>query len=108
MNPEIAKHWENALNSFDDAKVAFQKGDSDHEIKKMLWMSVFHGMSMTKQLKTGGEESLIAGGIALDNLSQVEQLDTKQAFDKVLQALRGHHNLVPDGYNLPLPTGLDK
>ncbi len=108
MNPEIAKHWENALESFEDAKVAFKKGGPDHEIKGMLWMSVFHGMSMTKQLETGGEESLIAAGIGLENLRQVEQLDTRQAFDKVLQALRGYCNLVSDRYNLPLPTGLDK
>ena len=108
MNPKIAKCWNEALKSFDDAKVALKNGQPDSDIIKKLWMAIYHGQNITKLLETGGEESLIAAGTAIESLSQLERLNTRQAFDKVLQALREYRNLVPDEYNLPLPTGLDK
>ena len=108
MNPEIAKYWNEALKNFNDAKVAFKKGGSDSDIIKKLWTATSNGQFMIRKLNQGGEESLIAAGTAIETLSQLERLNTKQAFGKVLQALREYRNLVPDEYNLPLPIGLDK
>ena len=107
MNPEIAKYWNEALNDYNDAKVAFEKGESD-SIKKKLWMAICNGQLMTRLLNSTGEESLISAGTALDNLGQLEHLGTRQAFNKVSQALKEYRNLVPDEYNLPLPNGLDE
>jgi ABC-type microcin C transport system duplicated ATPase subunit YejF len=108
MNPEIAKYWNEALNYYNDAKVAFKKGESDSVVKEKLWGSITYGHLMTRLLNPTGEESVISAGTALDSLSQLECLGIRQAFNKVLQALKEYRNLVPDEYNLPLPTGLDK
>ena len=108
MKPEIAKHWKKAFENFDDAKLAFENGQLDSIIKEKLWASIVHGQAMTRHLRANGEESLIAASIAIESRSQLEQLSIKQAFEKVLKALREYRNLVPDEYNLPLPTGLQK
>ena len=106
MNPEIAKYWNKALEAFNTAKTNFENGEPDSEVKKVLWMAVSHGQFITRHLNIGGEESTIAAGTAIENLSQLERLDIRQAFDKVLKALKEYHNLIPDEYNLPLPTGI--
>jgi len=108
MNPEIAKYWNEALKSFDDAKVAFKKGKSDHDIKKKLSMAICHGQIMTRHLKTGGEEHLISVETAVKSMDNLEKFSIDHAFAVTLQALREYRNLVPDEYNLPLPTGLNK
>ena len=60
MNSEVSKYWNEALKYFNDAKVAFERGDSDSAIKKELYMSVCNGHFMNRELKTEGEESLIS------------------------------------------------
>ena len=107
MNPEIAKYWNEALKDYNDAKVDFQKGDSDSIIKQKLWMAICNGQLMTRLLNSTGEESLISAGTALDSLGQLERLGTRQAFNKVMHALKEYHNLVSYEYNLPLPTDLE-
>jgi len=106
MNPEIAKYWNKALEAFNTAKTDFENGEPDSEVKKVLWMAVNYGQFMTRHLNIGGEESIIAAGTAIESLSQLERLDIRQAFNKVLQALKEYRNLIPDEYNLPLPTGI--
>jgi len=108
VNPEIAKYWEKALAAFNTAKADFGNGKPASEVKKALWMAVVYGQIMTRHLNLGGEESIIAAGTATESLSQLERLSTRQSFDKVLQDLKEYCNLVPDEYNLPLPTGLHK
>ena len=70
MNPEIAKYWNKALKNYDDAKDAFKRGQSDTDIKKMLWMAIVNGQFMTSQLETGGGERLIAAGTAMESLNE--------------------------------------
>lgn len=108
MNPEIAKYWNEALKDYNDAKVAFKNDESDSIIKEKLWMAICNGQLMTSLLNSTGEESLISAGTALESLSQLERLGTRQAFIKVLQALKEYRNLVTNEYNLPVPTDLER
>jgi hypothetical protein len=103
MNPEIAKHWEASLKAFNAAKTAFENGEADVEVKRELWMAIFYGQFMTREIGQGGEESLIAAGTAIESLSQFNRLGTRQAIDITLKALKEYHNLAPKECNLPEP-----
>lgn len=105
MNPEVAKCWNKALKSFDDAKVAFKKGDLDSDIKEKLIRAIVYGQVMTRHLETGGEESLISVAVFRD--TNYNNISIKQAFAVTLQGLEQYLNLVPKEYNLPLPIGLE-
>ena len=51
MNPEVAKHWNEALKNFDDAKVDFKNGKSDKDIKRKLLMATYYGQIITRHLE---------------------------------------------------------
>ena len=102
MNPEIAKHWEVALNAFNAAKTAFENSKSDYEIKKELHMAIFYGQFAIRKLNC--VDITITADIFFDYLSRIEHLGPKQAIDETLKALKEYHNLVPPEYNLPVPV----
>jgi len=103
MNPKIPENWEKSLQAFNAAKTAFENSEPHSEVKKQLWMAIVYGQIMTRELGQGGEESLIAAGAAIDTLSQVDRLGTRQAIDITLKVLKEYHNLAPKEYYLPVP-----
>lgn len=104
MNPKVCENWEKSLQAFKATKTAFENNERDSHVKKELWMAISYGQLAMRELGQGGEESLIAAGAAIESLSQLDRLGTRQAIDMTLKALKEYQNLIPKEYYLPVPA----
>ena len=103
MNPEIANHWNTAISHFNAAKISLKEQGTACDIPKKLSMAIVSAHSMISSLSLSGE-ARIASGIALETFDKFQTLTTSQAFEETLNALKTYRNLVPENYNLPIPT----